>query len=96
MSDPAADTVRHEHGGTTWDIPLDLLEIQRRFDAANADCARLAESGDSDAYHAAQGRRMVEVLALHEHPWLREHMAHRRRHQADTALKHLVRNARSQ
>lgn len=96
MPDPAAGTVRHEHGGTTWDIPLDLLEIQRRFDAANADCVRLAESSDSDGYHAAQRRRMAEVLALHEHPWLREHMAQRRRYQADMALKHLVRNACSQ
>ena len=86
MSDSQARTVRHEHGGVAWDIPVDLLETQRRFDAANADCARLAEGEDHDAYHAAQQRRMAEVLALHEHPWLREQQAHRRRHQADTAV----------
>lgn len=91
MSDPAVRTVRHEHGGVAWDIPLDLLEIQQRFDAANADCARLAEGEDHEAYRAAQQRRMIEVLALHEHPWLCEQQAHGRRHQADTAVKHLAR-----
>jgi hypothetical protein len=93
MTDPAARTVPHEHGSVHWEIPLDLLEIQRRFDEANADCARLAESDDHDAYRSAQHRRMTEVLALHEHPWLREHMDRGRRHQADAALKHLARSA---
>jgi hypothetical protein len=91
MTDPDARTVRHEYGGVAWEIPVDLLETQRRFDQANADCARLAE--DDDAYRAAQQRRLTEVLALHEHPWLREQQAHGRRHQADTALKHLARSA---
>lgn len=91
MSDPTARTVRHEHDGITWDIPVDLLEIQRRLDAANADCARLAEGEDREAYRAAQQRRMTEVLTLHEHPWLREQQAHGQRHQADTAVKHLAR-----
>ena len=93
MSDPGARAVRHEHGGAVWDIPVDPLEIQRRFDAANADCARLAKSEDHEAYHAAKQRRMTEVLALHEHPWLHEQQAHGRRHQADTAVKHRARSA---
>jgi hypothetical protein len=95
MSEPGPRTVRHEHGGVEWDVPVDLLEIQRRFDAANADCTRLAESHERDAYHAAQQRRMAEVAALHEHPWLRQQMAQGRRHQADTALKHLARSTQS-
>jgi hypothetical protein len=74
-------------------IPVDLLETQRRFDEANADCARLAETEDHDAYHAARQRRLAEVLALPEHPWLHEQTARGRRHQTDTALKHLVRSA---
>jgi hypothetical protein len=92
MSDSGPRTVRHEHGGVEWDIPIDLLEVQRRFDAANADCAQLA---DSEAYRAVQQRRMAEVVALHEHPWLRQQMAQGRRHQADTAVKHLARSAQS-
>lgn len=92
MTDSDAGTVSYELNGVEWEIPVDLLEIQRRFDEADADCARLAESDDHDAYRAAQQRRMTEVLALHEHPWLREHMARGRRYQADTALKHLVRS----
>lgn len=95
MSDPAARTVHHEHDRVEWDIPVDLLEIQRRFDAANAECARLAETDEHDAYHAARQRRLTEVVALHEHPWLREQQAHGRRHQADTAVKHLARAASS-
>ena len=92
MSDPAARTVHHEHGGVAWDIPVDLLETQRRFDAANADCTRLAESEDHEAYRTAQQRRITEVLALQDHPWLREQQAQGRRHQADTAVKHLARS----
>jgi hypothetical protein len=92
MTDSGARTVRHELNGVEWEIPVDLLEIQRRFDEANADCARLADSDDHDAYRAAQQRRMTEVLALHSHPWLREHMDRGRRYQADTALKHRVRH----
>lgn len=93
MTDSGARSVSYELNGVEWDIPVDLLEIQRRFDEADADCARLAESDDQDAYRAAQQRRMIEVLALHEHPWLREHMDRGQRYQADTALKHLVRRA---
>jgi len=93
MTEPAAPTVRHPHGGVDWEIPVDLLEIQRRFDQADADCARLAEGEDQDAYDAARQLRLQQVLALHDHPWLIEQMANGRRHQADTALKNLARAA---
>jgi len=63
MTDSDARTVRHEHGGVEWDILVDLLEIQRRFDAATADCARLAETDGRNAYLAAQQWRLTEVLA---------------------------------
>lgn len=80
MSDPAARTVRHEHDGVAWEIPVDLLEVQRRFDTANAECAHLAETDERDAYQAAQRRRLTEALALHDHSWLREQQARGRRH----------------
>jgi hypothetical protein len=93
MTEPAAPAVRHLHGGVEWEIPVDLLEIQRRFDLANAQCARLAEGGDQEAYDAARRQRLEQAMALHDHPWLLEQMAHGRRHQADMALKHLARAA---
>lgn len=93
MTVPGAGTVRHEHGSVHWEIPVDLLEIQRHFDQADAECARLADSEDRDAYQAARTRRLYEALALHDHPWLLEQMAQGRRYQADMALKHLARSA---
>lgn len=95
MTETGAASVRHQHGGAEWDIPVALLEIQRRFDEANAQCSHLAQGEDQDAYHAAQARRLQEVLALHRHPWLIEQTVHGRRHQADSALKHLARSAHS-
>jgi hypothetical protein len=95
VTEPGASTVRHHHGSAEWDIPVDLLEIQRRFDEADALCTRLAQGDDQDAYQAARLRRLQEALELHDHPWLIEQMAKGRRHQADMALKHLARSARS-
>jgi hypothetical protein len=95
MTEPGAGSVRHPHGGAEWDIPVALLEVQRRFDEADALCAQLAQGDDLDAYRAAQARRLEEVLALHRHPWLVEHAAAGRRHKADSALKHLARSANS-
>jgi hypothetical protein len=87
-------TVRHEHGGVEWEIPVDLLELQRRFDRAEAECARLV-GGDQEPYLAARQERLDVVLALYQHPWLLEQAAARRRHQADLAVKHLARAAGS-
>jgi hypothetical protein len=95
MAEPGASSVRHQHGGAEWEIPVDLLEIQRRFDEADAECTRLAQGDDQDAYQAARARRLQEALELHDHPWLIEQMAQGRRYQADMALKHLARSVRS-
>ena len=91
MTQPAAPAVRHTHGGVEWEIPVDLLEIQRRFDLADAECARLAKDGNQVTYDAARQQRLQEVLALHRHPWLIEQTAQQRRHQADLAVKNLAR-----
>jgi len=94
------DTVRFEHGGTTWEIPLDLIEAQRRFDAADAQCQSLAATSNPDAdtqaaYRKASGERGDAVLALHRHPWLIEHQRAGRRHQADTAMKACAREPKA-
>jgi len=88
--------VTFEHGGTTWVIPLDLIEAQQRFDTADAQCQSLAATSNPGAdtqaaYRKASGERGDAVLALHRHPWLIEHQRARRRHQADTAMKAYVR-----
>jgi hypothetical protein len=44
MIEPGAGSVRHPHGGAEWDIPVALLEIQRRFDEADAALKHLARS----------------------------------------------------
>lgn len=93
MSGSPEPLVPYSHGGVEWEIPVDLLEIQRRFDRANAQCARLAEGDDTAAFQAACEQRMEQVLALYGHPWLLEQAAARRRHQADQALKGLARAA---
>ena len=93
-------TVQFEHGGTTWDIPLDLIEVQQRFDASEAECQALASTRNPDAdtqaaYRAASGRRADAVLALYRHEWLIEHQRAGRRHQADTAMKALARQPKA-
>lgn len=87
-----AGAIEYEHGGTTWSVPVALLEIQRAWDQAEADCGRAVAAMDEDAYKEANGRRADATMALHRHPWLREQMGLGRRHQADTALKHLARS----
>ena len=93
MSEQPNPAARHSHAGADWEIPVDLLEVQRRFDHVNAECARLADGGDQDAYQAACRDRMGEVLALYRHPWLLGQAGAGRRHQADQALKNLARAA---
>lgn len=38
MTDSSARTVSHELNGAEWEIRVNLLEIQRRFDEANVNC----------------------------------------------------------
>jgi hypothetical protein len=93
MSESVEPTVHHEHGGVDWEIPVELLEIQRRFDRVNAECARLARGDDQAGYHASRRERLETVLALYRHPWMLEQTVAQRRHQADLAVKHLARAA---
>jgi len=90
MSDHEGGTVRHAHGGAEWDIPVDLLESQRRFDEANAAATAATEQ---DAMDAARGRMQAAALEINRHPWLEEHRVAGRRFQADTAMKNLARSA---
>jgi hypothetical protein len=83
--------VRHQHAGAEWDIPIALLETQRRWDEADAACTHLAAAGDPDAYNAARAVRLEESLALYRHPWLLEQQQLGKRYQADLAVKHLAR-----
>lgn len=92
--------VQFEHGGTVWQIPEDLIKVQQRFDAAEAECQALAATRNPDtdtlaAYKRASGRRADAVLALYRHPWLIEHQRAGRRHQADTAMKALARQPKA-
>jgi len=94
MSEMVSDsTVRHQHSGEEWDIPVSLLEAQRRWDEADAACTHLASAGDPAAYESARARRLTEALALHRHPWLLEQQQAGRRFQADQAVKQLARAA---
>lgn len=88
LSEPS---VRHQHAGVEWDIPVTLLEAQRRWDEADAACTRLAADGDPVAYDAARALRLEESLALYRHPWLLDQQRAGKRYQADLAVKHLAR-----
>lgn len=90
-TDPDEPTIQHTHGGTRWDIPVSLLEIQRRWDEVEAECTRLALAGDVAGYKEASGRRLDVTLELYRHPWLIEAMVRGRRFQADQAAKSLAR-----
>jgi hypothetical protein len=90
MSDHEGGTVRHTHGGAEWDIPIDLLEWQRKFDEADAAAATAIEQ---DTLEEARGRRLAAALEINRHPWLEEHRQVGRRFQADTAMKNLARSA---
>jgi hypothetical protein len=90
MSDHEGGTVRHAHSGVEWDILIDLLEWQQRFDEADA---AVTAATEQDALEEARGRRLVAVLEINRHPWLEEHRQAGRRFQADTAKKNLARSA---
>ena len=94
MTDTATTgTVQFEHGGSVWQIPEDLIDTQRKWDAANADCIRLADGPDRDAYQDARVRRLDLTDELHESPWLEDAARHGQRVRADAALKACARIA---
>lgn len=86
-------TVRFEHGGTVWEIPAALVETQRKWDAADAECIRLADGPDREAYQDARVRRLDLTDDLYESEWLDEAARHGQRVRADRALKAAARNS---
>lgn len=84
-----AAVVEFEYDGRLWQIPGDLLELQRAWYAADGACQALAlaDPVDAEALRAARAHRLDLTDNLVHHPWLLEHQAAGRRHQADTALK---------
>lgn len=90
MSEKPAETIHHRFKDVDYDIPADLLAIQRRYDQADADCRRLAmNDSEADAYDEARARRLQAVLDKHRHPW----MDGGRNHSGDAALKDVARQA---
>lgn len=90
-----ATTVRFEHGGTVWQIPESLIATQRAWDAANADCIRLADGPDRDAYQDARARRLDLTDELYESAWLEDAARHGQRVRADQALKACARGGQT-
>jgi hypothetical protein len=86
-------TISHGFDGSTWDIPADLVRIQRDWDAAEAACAAAAQGDDTDVLDAARARLQELTLAMYRHPWLDEMQREGRRYAADRALKDLARGA---
>lgn len=96
MTDTATtDTVRFEHDGTAWEIPASLVATQRAWDAANAECIRLADGPDRDAYQGARVRRLDLTDELYESPWLEEAARRGQRVRADQALKACARGGQT-
>jgi hypothetical protein len=92
MTDTAAsETITHEHGGRAWEIPADLVALQRESDAAAGAVDTLVDGDDVEALAQSRARRLDLTDRLYEHPWLREQFNRGCRHQADLALKDCAR-----
>lgn len=70
-----------------YDIPDDLLELQRAYDQADARVQEVLY-GDREALAAARQERLAAVEALHRHPFWE---TVDNRHSADMALKQAAR-----
>jgi len=69
----SAGVVAFEHHGVVFEIPRHLLDIQRRWYAAHAECERLERKTDAAsvaAYRASWEERMAATLAKLDDPWL--------------------------
>lgn len=87
-STPGADELAFDYKGETWVFPARLVEIQRRWNAANAACARLAQADDPDsvaAYRVACDERMAATHAKLDDPWIAALGV--AKHKADPALR---------
>lgn len=83
-----ADEVSFGYKGETWVFPARVVEIQRRWNAANAACARLAQADDPDsvaAYRVAWEERMAATHAKLDDPWIAALGV--AKHKADLALR---------
>ena len=87
--------VQFEHGGTVWQIPESLIATQRAWDAANAECIRLADGPDRNAYQDVRVRRLDLTDELYESPWLDEAARRGQRVRADRALKACARSGQT-
>jgi hypothetical protein len=88
MSETATSpTVRVDHGGETWDIPEDLIALQKSWDAASGAVDTLVDGDDTEALKLARAHRLDLTDQLVHHPWLLAAMADGRRFQADSAMK---------
>lgn len=93
MNATATDNpVSYEHGGITWEIPADLIDLQRQWDDAHVSVETLVESDNIKALNAARSRRLGLTDRIVHHSWLLEHVNAGRRFQADLALKACARS----
>lgn len=74
-----------------FDFPPDLLDLQRKFFAAEAAWEQAGASGDAEATEAAYQRTQDVVVALHRHPWMREQAEAGKRYEARMALREAAR-----
>jgi len=88
----AEQHVSFEHEGATWSIPLDLVEVQREWNAVAGVIETLVDGDDVEVLQRARERRLELTDRLYEHPWLREQFKLGRRPQADRALKAAARS----
>ena len=88
----AAEMISLVLDSVTWEIPVDLVRLQRDWDAANAACSAAAAGDDAALLNAARARLLDLTLELHRDPWLAGHQQDGRRYAADRALKRAARN----
>lgn len=87
MGEGDGEMVRFEHDKVVWEIPRDLIELQRSWFAADGACQALASGDDLEALKSARAHRLELTMALQDHPWLLQALSEGRRHQADMAMK---------
>jgi hypothetical protein len=87
-SDEVAASVTYEYQGRAWSFAADVVEIQRRWNAANQACERLGRATDPEslaAYQAVWDERMAATHAKLNHPWIAALGVEK--HQADPVLR---------
>jgi hypothetical protein len=72
----------------SFDLPDDLIDLQRQWFAADEARTQAAQSGSAEAFKAAGERLQDVTMTLHRHPWMQ---ASEQRYQARMALREAVR-----